>query len=227
MIEGLNWEYQMKLKMVPKNFCRCPPLNGKAELGGSGTWLGGTGRWEETGQLSQLPEIFDQFRQFKEEVMYCKSQRIPLSTRQWRWSWWWNSCSFVSSVAQNQWYLDSISICKIKANFTRNSVLVGPELENGEIEEWHKDEHAKANQIEDCSCQDRALQLNPSWTCVSVEICQVMSEGGTGQKRYLKKAIHFHRGQKNLTWTALVFQCRGDRFCCFQDWTWRGHNRTN
>ena len=63
----------MKLKMVPKNFCRCPPLNGKAELGGSGTWLGGTGRWEETGQLSQLPEIFDQFRQFKEEVMYCKS----------------------------------------------------------------------------------------------------------------------------------------------------------
>ena len=65
--------------------------------------------------------------------------------------------------------------------------MVGPELENGEIEERHKDEHAKANQVEDCSCQDRALQLNPSWTCVSVEICQVMSEGGKDQKRYLKR----------------------------------------
>ena len=74
--------------------------------------------------------------------------------------------------------------------------MVGPELENGEIEERRQNEHAKANQIEDCSCQDRALQLNPSWTCVSVEICQVMSEGGTGQKRYLKKAIHVQRGKK-------------------------------
>ena len=70
----------------------------------------------------------------------------------------------------------------MKANFTRNSVLVGPELENGEIEEWHKDEHAKANQIEDCPRQDRALQLNPSWTCVSIEIYQVMSEGGQVKK---------------------------------------------
>ena len=82
---------------------------------------------------------------------------------------------------------------------TRNSVLVGPELENGEIEERHKDEHAKANQVEDCSCQDRALQLNPSWTRVSVEICQVMTEGGTGQKSYLKKAIRFQKRPTNFT----------------------------
>ena len=81
---------------------------------------------------------------------------------------------------------------------TRNSVLVGPELENGEIEERHEKEHAKANQIEDCSCQERALQLNPSWTCVSVEICQVMSEGGTGQKRYLEKAIRFQKKANKL-----------------------------
>ena len=75
--------------------------------------------------------------------------------------------------------------------------MVGPEFENGEIEEWHENEHAKANQIEDCSCQERALQLNPSCTCVSVEICQAMSEGGTGQKKLSREGDSFpKKGQQ-------------------------------
>ena len=74
--------------------------------------------------------------------------------------------------------------------------MVGPELENGEIEERHKDEHAKANQVEDCSCQDRALQLNPSWTCVSVEICQVMSEGGQVKKGIKRRQFVSKKGQQ-------------------------------
>ena len=81
---------------------------------------------------------------------------------------------------------------------TRNSVLVGPELENGEVEEWHENKHAKANQIEDCSCQERALQLNPSWTCVSVEICQVMSEGGDRSKKSSREGNSFPKKANKL-----------------------------